>query len=88
MTEARIYFISVIVDKITFDDFKKLDIRIGKVLSAEKIIDSDKLLKLQVDFGEQKLQIVSGIAQFYTPESLVGKEFRLLLILNPAFYAA
>lgn len=71
------------MDKITFDDFKKLDIRMGKILAAEKIIDSDKLLKLQVDFGEQKLQIVSGIAQFYTPESLVGKEFPFVINLEP-----
>jgi methionine--tRNA ligase beta chain len=71
------------MDKIIFDDFKKLDIRIGKVISAEKIENSDKLLKLQVDFGEQKLQIVSGIAEFYTPDSLVGKEFPFVINLEP-----
>jgi methionine--tRNA ligase beta chain len=77
---------------ITFDDFKKLDIKIGRVLSAEKIENSDKLLKLQVNFGPssddpsgqaQILQIVSGIAEFYTPESLVGKEFPFVINLEP-----
>ncbi len=74
---------------ITFEDFKKLDIRIGKILSAEKVEGTDKLLKLEVDFGSDvssdstnasetssaigKRQIISGIAQYYSPESLVGK---------------
>jgi len=71
------------MDKITFEDFKKLDIRIGRVISAEKIENSDKLLKLQVDFGEIKLQIVSGIAEFYATEALVGKEFPFVINLEP-----
>ncbi len=54
------------MDQINFDDFKKLDIRIGKILSA-------KLLKLQVDFGTENRQILAGIAKFYPPELLVGK---------------
>lgn len=58
---------------ITIDDFKKLEIRIGKIISAEKIEDSNKLLKLQVDFGAQSRQILAGIAKFYQPEELVGK---------------
>lgn len=62
------------MENINFEDFKKIDIRIGKILSAERIEGSDKLLKLQVDFGEEKRQIVAGIAQFYEPENLVGKE--------------
>lgn len=68
---------------ISFEDFKKLDIRIGKVLTCEKIEGSDKLLKLEVDFGEEKRQIVSGIAEFFTPESLVGKEFPFVVNLEP-----
>jgi len=62
------------METISFDDFKKLEIRIGKILSAEKVEDSDKLLKLEVDFGEETRQIVAGIAQFYAPEALIGKE--------------
>lgn len=70
------------MDTITLEDFKKVEIRIGKILSAEKVADADKLLKLQVDFGEFQRQIISGIAESFTPEVLVGKAYRLLLILN------
>ena len=58
---------------ISFEDFKKLEIRIGKIVSAEKLENSEKLLKLMVDFGSEQRQILSGIAKFYTPEELVGK---------------
>lgn len=68
---------------INFEDFKKLDIRIGKILTAEKIENSDKLLKLEVDFGEEKRQIVSGIAEFFTPESLIAKEAPFVINLEP-----
>ena len=68
---------------ITFEDFKKLDIRIGKVLTAEKIEGTDKLLKLEVDFSDEKRQIVSGIAEFYQPEDLIGKEFPFVINLEP-----
>ncbi len=50
---------------ITFDDFKKIEIRVGKVLTCEKIENADKLLRLQVDFGDFKRQIISGISQWY-----------------------
>ena len=52
------------METISFDDFKKLDIRIGKILSAEKVENSNKLLKLEVDFGAEKRQILAGIAIF------------------------
>ncbi|OGZ69768.1 MAG: methionine--tRNA ligase subunit beta [Candidatus Staskawiczbacteria bacterium RIFCSPHIGHO2_02_FULL_34_9] len=71
------------MDYINFEDFKKIDIRVGKIISAEKIEGSDKLLKLQVDFGEEKRQIVSGIAQFYEPDSLIGKECPFAFNLAP-----
>lgn len=58
---------------IHFEDFKKIEIRIGKILGAEKIENSNKLLKLQVDFGTEQRQILAGIAKFYAPETLVGK---------------
>jgi methionine--tRNA ligase beta chain len=61
------------MDKITFEEFKKVEIRMGRVLTAEKVLDADKLLKLQVDFGEFQRQIVSGIAESFTAEELVGK---------------
>ncbi len=59
------------MDQINFDDFKKVEIRIGKIIACEKVVDADKLLKLQVDFGEFQRQIVSGIALSYTPEEMV-----------------
>jgi methionine--tRNA ligase beta chain len=68
---------------IKFNDFKKLDIRIGKILSAEKVENADKLLKLRVDVGEER-QLIAGIAETYSPEDLVGKEIPVLVNLEPA----
>jgi methionine--tRNA ligase beta chain len=67
----------------TIDDYKKLEIKVGKILSAEKIEGSEKLLKLEVDFGEEKRQIVSGIAKAYEPEHLLGKEAVFITNLEP-----
>ncbi len=67
---------------ITFEDFKKVEIRIGKVLKVEKIENADKLLKLQVDFGEFQRQIVSGIAESFIPEELVGKKLPFIVNLE------
>ena len=87
------------METITFDDFKKLDIRIGKIISAEKVEDSDKLLKLIVDFGETEessnppspkataRQVIAGIAQFYAPETLIGKECPFAYNLAPRVLA-
>jgi methionine--tRNA ligase beta chain len=60
-------------DQISFEEFKKAEIRMGKILSCEKVEEADKLLKLQVDFGDFQRQIVSGIAESFSPEELVGK---------------
>jgi len=68
---------------ITFEDFKKLEIRIGKILEAERVENSNKLLKLKVDFGSEQRQILAGIAKFYEPESLVGKECPFAFNLEP-----
>jgi methionine--tRNA ligase beta chain len=68
---------------IAFDEFQKLRIRIGLIIEAEKIEGTDKLLKLKVDFGDEKRQIVSGIAQFYVPEKLIGKQFPFVTNLEP-----
>ena len=59
---------------VTFDDFQKLDIRVGKVLDCEKVKKTDKLLKFTIDDGMKGRTIVSGIAKFYNPEDLIGKE--------------
>ncbi len=69
---------------LTFDDFKKLEIKIGTVVSAEKIEGADKLLKLMFDFGgPEPVQILSGIAQFYDPAVLVGKQVPVIVNLEP-----
>lgn len=69
--------------EIVFDDFAKLDIRVGKVLSAEKMEKSNKLLKLLVDTGVDKRTILSGIALHYTAEEMVGKQVVLIANLAP-----
>ena len=69
--------------KILFDDFKKLDIRIGKVISAEKVKDSNKLIKLQVDLGAENRQIVAGMAEFFEPIHFIGKQVPILVNLEP-----
>jgi len=68
---------------ITYDDFSKMDLRVGKILSAEKVEKADKLLKLQVDLGSEKRTIVSGIAQFFKPEEIIGKKVSLVANLAP-----
>jgi len=69
--------------EITFDDFSKLDIRIGKVLAAEKMEKSNKLLKLTIDTGVDKRTVLSGIAQHFSPEDMVGKQVTLIANLAP-----
>ena len=65
-------------EEITFDDFQKIDIRIGKVLEAEKVVKTKKLLKMTVDLGFEQRTIVSGIAEHYRPEEMVGKQVSVL----------
>ncbi|MBR3693836.1 MAG: methionine--tRNA ligase subunit beta, partial [Erysipelotrichales bacterium] len=69
--------------EIVYDDFAKLDIRVATVLSCEKHPKADKLLVFQLDFGYEKRQIVSGIAKFYKPEELVGKQVCAIVNLAP-----
>jgi len=71
------------MSSISFDDFKKVEIKIGKIMAAEMLPDSGKLLKLQIDFGTEQRQILSGIAKFYTPEQLVGKLCPFVVNLEP-----
>jgi methionine--tRNA ligase beta chain len=70
------------IPMITYDDFRKLDIRIGTVISAEKIQGTDKLLTLEIDFGTEKRHIVAGLAEMYQPDHLIGKEIPVLLNLE------
>ena len=69
---------------ITFDDFKKLDVRIGTIISAEIVPEADKLIKLLIDIGEEKIQIISGIREHYPdPVVLVGRQVPVLVNLEP-----
>jgi methionyl-tRNA synthetase len=70
-------------EEIVFDDFVKMDIRVGTVVSAEKMKKSKKLLKLQVDTGVGTKTILSGIAQFFEPEEVLGKQVSVLINLAP-----
>ncbi|MBL4653246.1 MAG: methionine--tRNA ligase [Flavobacteriales bacterium] len=70
-------------DEITFDDFTKIDIRTATILSAEKVEKADKLLKLTVDTGIDQRTVVSGIAEHYSPEEIVGKQVSILMNLAP-----
>ncbi len=71
-------------EQIGFEDFLKMDFKIGEVLECEKIKKSNKLLKSKVKIGDKVLQIVSGIANYYTPEEMVGKKVVVLTNLKPA----
>ena len=72
------------VSEISIDDFAKLDLRTAIVTAAEKVEKTEKLLKLTVDLGTEQRTIVSGIAQFYTPEDMVGRTVILIANLKPA----
>jgi len=69
---------------ISIEDFVKLDLRVGKIIGAEKVEKSDKLLKLMVDVKEKKLQIVAGLATNYSPEEILNKKVIVLANLKPA----
>ncbi len=71
-----------VTSEITFDDFLKLDLRVGKVLEVIPVEKSKKLIRVMVDFGTEKRQAVAGLAQYYKPEELVGKKCVFLLNLK------
>jgi len=70
-------------EKISIDDFAKVEMRIGEILSAEPVEGSEKLLKLKVQFGSEERQVLSGIAKYKKPEELVGKKFAFATNLEP-----
>ena len=69
-------------EEITFAEFKKLDLRIGKIIEATQVPESRKLIKILVDFGSEKRQGVAGLLKYYKPEELVGKKCVFLLNLQ------
>jgi methionyl-tRNA synthetase len=68
---------------VTFDDFGSMDIRTGTIIEAEKVAKTKKLLKLKIDTGFDKRTVVSGIAEYYEPEDLIGKQVSVLVNLEP-----
>ncbi len=74
---------SPVNSEITYDDFTKIDLRVGTILSAEKVEKADKLLKLSVDLGFEIRTIVSGIAEFFKPEEIVGLQVSVVANLAP-----
>ncbi|MCD4839714.1 MULTISPECIES: methionine--tRNA ligase [Neobacillus] len=71
------------IDEISIDDFMKIDMRVAEVIEAEPVKKADKLLKLQLDLGYEKRQVVSGIAQYYKPQELVGRKVICITNLKP-----
>ena len=69
--------------EIVYDDFAKLDLRVGTILAAEKVAKADKLLKLSIDLGNEHRVIVSGIAQHFKPEEIVGRQVVVVANLAP-----
>ncbi len=68
---------------LTFDEFKKIELKVAKIIAAEKVEGADKLLKLRVSLGEEERQVVAGVAQWYAPEDLIGREIVLVANLAP-----
>jgi methionyl-tRNA synthetase len=69
--------------EIVYDDFAKIDLRVGTIIAAEKVEKADKLLKLELDMGFEKRTVVSGIAMHYKPEEIVGKQVTVVTNLAP-----
>ncbi len=71
-------------EEINYEDFSKLDLRIGTIVEAELVPDTDKLIKCTVDFGEEEARtIVSGLAQHVSPEDIIGRQFPYIANLAP-----
>jgi methionyl-tRNA synthetase len=70
-------------EKIGIEDFAKVEMRVGQIKTAERIVGADKLLKLTVDIGTEVRQICAGIAQFYEPEALIGRKVAVVVNLAP-----
>jgi methionyl-tRNA synthetase len=72
------------MEYVTYEQFKKMDMRVGQVLSVEPVEGTDKLLKFQIEFGDKQIQIVSGLKEFYPEyEKLIGKQLLYILNLEP-----
>lgn len=72
------------IDEVSIDDFARIALRVARIVSAQKVEKADKLLKLQLDVGDEERTVVSGIAQWYQPADLVGRRVVLVANLKPA----
>jgi len=72
------------MDHLTFDEFKKMDLRVGEIIKAEKVEGTQKLIKMEVDIGGETRQMISGIADTYEADALVGKKPIVIVNLKPA----
>jgi len=70
-------------ERVSIEDFMKLELRIARVLSAERIKGSDKLLKLTLSLGNEERTVVAGIAKYYSPDELIGKKILIVANLKP-----
>lgn len=69
---------------LKFDDFTKLEMRVGTVVEAERVIGTDRLIRVIVDVGNEKRQVVAGFGHKHTPEELVGKQIPIVMNVEPA----
>lgn len=74
---------NLVVNSINFNDFTKMEIKVGKILEAVLVSGSNKLIKMKVDIGEEERNLVAGIAQYYSLEDLIGKTVIVLVNLEP-----
>ncbi len=72
------------MEQITFDEFNRMDLRVGEIMEAERVEGTKKLIKMQLDIGNETRQMISGIADTYSPEDLVGKKCIVIVNLKPA----
>lgn len=68
---------------INYDDFRKVELKVAKILEAEEVAGADKLVKLQIDLGSEKRQIVAGIKKLYAPKDLIGRQIVVVVNLEP-----
>ena len=72
------------MEKISYDEFRRIKLKVATILKAESLEKSKNLIKLQIDIGEEKRQILAGIKKFYDPEELVGRQIVVIVNLEPA----
>ncbi len=72
------------MEQITFDEFKRMDLRVAEILQAERVEGTNKLIKMKIDIGDETRQMIAGIADTYAPEDLTGKKLIVIVNLKPA----